>query len=481
MMRAPRGTMRVHANAAVLAPCPGCVRNSGGSLVAAAPRRRAGRRPQQRRTSLMVLSRLLPAGLALRLGVWWSRTRRETRRRMNAEEVPDFDMNVMPQMLPKRPPPGGKPYSVTTRMWRKIIYWARVHDKVLHGTTNRFAESVNEQSRGKVAVLGGGAFGTAMAAHVARRGNPVSMLLRNDDMRDFINRHHINPKYLSDFDLPPNLVASTDAKKAIEGCQVLIHAVPVQASRKALEGIRDHLPLGVPVVSVSKGLELGTQLLMCDLITDALGRDPKDNPVVVVSGPSFAKEIMDKRPTSVVAASKDLEAAALVQRLLTSPYFRVSITDDITGVEVAGALKNVLAIAAGISEGLGLGINAMSALVCQGAAEIRWLVVKMGGRQQTVAGLSGMGDILLTCFGSLSRNRTVGLRLGRGEPIEKILASGGGTAEGVFTAKLVVELADRHKVLMPVLTSVARILGGEVTAQKAVYEVMSLPPLPESA
>jgi len=170
-----------------------------------------------------------------------------------------------------------------------------------------------------------------------------------------------------------------------------------------------------------------------------------------------------------------------VQRILTSAQFRVTITDDVTGVEVAGALKNVLAIAAGICEGLGLGINAMSALICQGSAEIRWLAVKMGARPQTVAGLSGMGDILLTCFGDLSRNRKVGIRLGQGEPIESILSSGGGTAEGVFTAELVVELADKYGVLMPVLTSVARILSGEVSAQKAVFEVMSLPPLPESA
>merc|ERR1719401_863951 len=190
---------------------------------------------------------------------------------------------------------------------------------------------------------------------------------------------------------------------------------------------------------------------------------------------------MDQRPTSVVAASTAHPAALKVQRLLMSPYFRVSTTDDVTGVEVAGALKNVLAIAAGICEGLGLGLNSMSALICQGAAEIRWLSTAMGGRPETLAGLSGIGDILLTCHGNLSRNRSVGVRLGRGEKLESIMGSSAGVSEGVFTAKLVVELADSHRVLLPVLTAVARVLNGEVSARKAVFEVLSLPPLPESA
>merc|ERR1719401_2629684 len=158
---------------------------------------------------------------------------------------------------------------------------------------------------------------------------------------------------------------------------------------------------------------------------------------------------MDQRPTSVVAASTAHPAALKVQRLLMSPYFRVSTTDDVTGVEVAGALKNVLAIAAGICEGLGLGLNAMSALVTQGTAEIRWLATAMGAKPETLAGLSGMGDILLTCFGQLSRNRNVGVRLGKGMSVAEVLENRGGTSEGVFTAGLVVELADKYRVLLP--------------------------------
>lgn len=415
----------------------------------------------------------------MNMAVWRARAKREAQRRVNPSGIPpDFNMNVLPPVLPARPSNGEEQYSVTNKVWRKIVYWARMHDRALHGTVDRWALGTDQH---KVAVLGGGAFGTAMAAHIARRGNPVSMVLRDKAVRDFINTRHINPKYLSEFDLPHNLCATTDAAEAFAGISALVHAVPVQASRKALAAVKDFLPRGVPVVALSKGLELGTQLKMCELISEVLERTPSENPVVVVSGPSFAQEIMEQRPTSVVAACADPAAAARVQKLLMSPYFRVSITDDVVGVEVAGALKNVLAIAAGICEGLGLGLNAMSALICQGAAEIRWLATAMGARPETLAGLSGMGDILLTCYGSLSRNRTLGVRLGRGEPLEDILQSSGGVAEGVYTSKLVVELSDRHRVMLPVLTSVARILNGEVAARQAVFEVMSLPPRPESA
>eukprot|EP00933_Yihiella_yeosuensis_P052977 TRINITY_DN51128_c0_g1_i1.p1 TRINITY_DN51128_c0_g1~~TRINITY_DN51128_c0_g1_i1.p1 ORF type:complete len:338 (-),score=57.68 TRINITY_DN51128_c0_g1_i1:310-1272(-) len=320
-----------------------------------------------------------------------------------------------------------------------------------------------------------------MAALVARKRNSVSVWMRNKEVSRFINQCHVNPVYLAEFDLPDSLTATTRAEEALADCDIIIHAIPVQSSRKVLQSIKHLVPKGVPIVPVSKGVELGSRKLMCDLIPEALERSPSENPVVVVSGPSFAKEIMLRRPTSVIAASADPEAAERIQRLLTARYFRVSLTDDVIGVEVAGALKNVLAIAAGICEGLGLGANSLSALVTQGNAEIRWLATAMGGKPETLAGLAGMGDILLTCFGSLSRNRSVGVRLGKGEHIEDVLGSGGGVAEGVFTSRLVVELSDEHRVLLPVLTAVARILNREVSPRKAVFEVLSLPPLAESA
>jgi len=437
-------------------------------------------------TAFPTLGKRFP-GLALWLTVWRVRAGRARRRWRHAlrwqdrrsSGVPDFDLNVLPPMLPKRSEKGED--SATRRVWRKTVYWAKRYDRARYGTSNRFRAIKDGGNGERVAVMGGGAFGTAMATHIARKGHPVCIVLRDALVCDFINRKHVNPRYLSDFDLPASLSATTDAAEALPGCTAVVCAVPVQASRRALQAVKDLVPHGIPMVSVSKGVELGSGELMCDLIPHALGRDHYDNPVVAVSGPSFAREIMEQRPTSVMAACQDAAAAAHVQSLLTSHYFRVSTSDDVTGVEVAGALKNVLAIAAGICEGQGLGLNAMSALVTQGNAEIRWLATAMGARPETLSGLAGMGDILLTCFGSLSRNRCVGVRLGRGEPLESILKSSDGVAEGVYTSRLVVELADKYRVLLPVMTMVARILNNEVSPRQAVFEVMSLPPLPESA
>jgi len=306
-------------------------------------------------------------------------------------------------------------------------------------------------------------------------------VVRDPLVRDAINKEHLNPRYLTDYVLPDTLTAASDAGEALKGCTCLVAAVPVQVTRKVLSALKHHVPLNIPIVAVSKGIEQGTIKLMKDLIPEALERNEDENPVVFVSGPSFAQEVMDKCPTSVVAASKNMDAAAKVQSIFTSNYFRVSTTDDITAVEVAGALKNVLAIAAGICDGLGLGVNAMSAVVTQGTAEIRWLATAMGGRPETLSGLSGMGDILLTAFGSKSRNRTLGVRLGKGETVEQILASGEGVCEGYYTAGMAIEMAANYKVLMPVLTAVARILDGRVSPREAVYQIMSLPPIQGSA
>mmetsp|Transcript_20065 Transcript_20065/g.36266 ORF Transcript_20065/g.36266 Transcript_20065/m.36266 type:complete len:488 (-) Transcript_20065:84-1547(-) len=416
--------------------------------------------------------------LSLRLPTWQSRVERYVRRHLDKNGAPDFNINVLPPSLPKRRL--GSEQTASERLWRKTVYWARSHDRAKFGTTDRFS-ILETQEREKIAVLGGGAFGTALATHMARKGHEVNMVIRDKFVCEFMNTTRVNPKYLSDYDLPEKLRVTTDPAEALNGASALIHAVPVQASRKVLSGIREHIPEGMLIIAASKGLELQSCKLMCDLIPEALGRNPAHNPVVAVSGPSFAKEIMDQRPTAVVAASSSTAATEQAQRLLTANYFRVSTSQDIIGVEVAGALKNVLAIAAGICEGLGLGVNAMSALVTQGTAEIRWLAIAMGAKPETLAGLSGMGDIVLTCFGSLSRNRSVGVRLGKGESITDILDSSAGIAEGVYTAEMVVELAIKYKVLLPVLTSVARIVKGEVSPRQAVLEVMSLPPFLDSA
>ncbi|XP_047330652.1 glycerol-3-phosphate dehydrogenase [NAD(+)] 2, chloroplastic isoform X2 [Impatiens glandulifera] len=303
--------------------------------------------------------------------------------------------------------------------WEKLVRWSR-------SLRSKAKTDVLERTK-KVVVLGGGSFGTAMAAHVA------------------------------------------DRKAELE--------VNMLSSSSFLEGIADYVDPSLPFISISKGLELNTFRMMSQIIPQAL-KNPRQ-PYVVLSGPSFASELMSKLPTAMVVASKDKKLASAIQQLLASRNLRISTSSDVTGVEIAGALKNVLAIAAGIVEGMNLGNNSMAALVAQGCSEIRWLATKMGGKSETISGLSGTGDIMLTCFVNLSRNRTVGVRLGSGESLDDILSSMNQVAEGVSTAGAVIALAHKYNVKMPVLTAVARIIDNELTPQKAVRELMNLPQVEE--
>lgn len=328
-------------------------------------------------------------------------------------------------------------------------------------------------------VLGGGSFGTAMAAHVAGRKPEleVHMLVRDPQVCQSINENHCNCKFFPKHKLPENVVATSDAKAALLGADYCLHAVPVQFSSSFLAEIADHVDPGLPFISLSKGLELNTLRMMSQIIPHALKNQRQ--PFIALSGPSFALELMNKLPTAMVVASKDKKLANAVQQLLASDHLRISTSSDVTGVEIAGALKNVLAIAAGIVEGMNLGNNSMAALVAQGCSEIRWLATKMGAKPTTITGLSGTGDIMLTCFVNLSRNRTVGVRLGSGEKLDDILSSMSQVAEGVSTAGAVVALAQKYNVKMPVLTAVARIIDNELTPKKAVFELMSLPQVEE--
>lgn len=356
--------------------------------------------------------------------------------------------------------------------WARLMRWSR-------SLRSREAAAADARARlEKVVVFGGGSFGTAMGVALARQhpALQVSLLLRDAYLCRDINEKHRNSRYLAEWELPSNVTATTSAAEAIAGAQYAIHAVPVQHTRAFLEGIRDLLPPQVPIISVSKGVEVATGQLMSDLIPSALGRK---QPAVFLSGPSFAKEVMAQRPTGLVAASKDRALGREIQALFASPTMRVNTSSDVVGVEICGALKNVLAIAAGIVEGLDLGHNAMAALVAQGCAEIRWLAEKMGARPETIAGLSGLGDIMLTCYGSLSRNRSVGVRLGKGEALAHILASSSQVAEGVATAGVVVGLARRYRVQLPVLTAVAQVLNGHISAAEAVAAIMGLPQVEE--
>ncbi|CAA7406181.1 unnamed protein product [Spirodela intermedia] len=367
---------------------------------------------------------------------------------------------------------GGKDRRRAVRVaWEKLVRWSR-------SWRSRARSDVLERTK-KVVVLGGGSFGTAMAAHVAsnKADMEVNMLLRDVDVCRSINETHFNCKYFPEYKLPENVVATTNPKLALLGADFCLHAVPVQCSSSFLEGISEHVDPNLPFISLSKGLELNTLRTMSQIIPQALG-NPRQ-PFVVLSGPSFALELMRKLPTAMVVASKDKKMARAAQQLLASQRLRISSSGDVTGVEIAGALKNVLAIAAGIVEGMNLGNNCMAALVSQGCSEIRWLSSKMGAKTATLTGLSGSGDIMLTCFVNLSRNRTLGVRLGSGERLEDILSSMKQVAEGVSTAGAVIALAQKYNVKMPVLTAVARIIDNELTPKKAVLELMNLPQVEE--
>ncbi|XP_071710962.1 glycerol-3-phosphate dehydrogenase [NAD(+)] 2, chloroplastic-like [Rutidosis leptorrhynchoides] len=355
--------------------------------------------------------------------------------------------------------------------WEKLVRWSR-------SWRSKVKTDVLERTN-KVVVLGGGSFGTAMASHVASRKAQmeVNMLVRDHQICQSINEKHCNSKYFPDHKLPENVIATTDAKTALTGADFCLHAVPVQFSSSFLDGVAKYVEPGLPFISLSKGLELNTLRMMSQIIPQTLKNSRQ--PFVALSGPSFALELMNNLPTAMVVASKDKKLANAVQQLLASRNLRISTTSDVTGVEIAGALKNVLAIAAGIVEGLDLGNNSMAALVAQGCSEIRWLSTKMGAKSTTISGLSGTGDIMLTCFVSLSRNRTVGVRLGSGETLDDILCSMNQVAEGVSTAGAVIALAQKYNVKMPVLTAVARIIDNELTPQKAVYELMNLPQVEE--
>eukprot|EP00271_Cylindrocystis_brebissonii_P000032 TRINITY_DN10036_c0_g2_i2.p1 TRINITY_DN10036_c0_g2~~TRINITY_DN10036_c0_g2_i2.p1 ORF type:complete len:762 (+),score=76.61 TRINITY_DN10036_c0_g2_i2:665-2950(+) len=368
---------------------------------------------------------------------------------------------------------GGKKGGHVKSAWRTLQRWSRS----LRLLNSREENALTTTT--KVVVLGGGSFGTAVGVLLARNKATmdVVLLMRSAEQCEDVNQHNTNKKCFPKHQLPANVRATVDPREALDGAQYCIHAVPVQASSAYLSGIAEFVPPNLPIFCVSKGLEVGSLEMMSQVIPRALG-NPRQ-PVAVLSGPSFSIELMDELPTAIVAASKDKQLARAAQQLLASRYLRVNTSSDVVGVEMAGALKNVLAIAAGIVEGMRLGNNCMAALVAQGCAEIRWLAEKMGANPATLAGLSGTGDIMLTCFVNLSRNRSVGVRLGAGEKLEDILGSMNQVAEGVATAGAVIALGRKYRVQMPVLTAVARILENELTPKKAVLELMSLPQVEE--
>ncbi|GMH69664.1 hypothetical protein TL16_g05213, partial [Triparma laevis f. inornata] len=330
----------------------------------------------------------------------------------------------------------------------------------------------------RIAVLGGGNFGLALASVCGRAGYSATLLVRDPDVAAYVNKENRHPRYMSDVRLGEKVRATADAKAALKDATYIIHAVPVQYSRSFLENVKEHIPIGTPVMSASKGIETTSLGFMADILEDCLG---KDRSYAFLSGPSFAREIAEQRATAVVIASEDKQLADDLADIMSSPNFRVFTSSDVMGIEVGGSVKNVIAIAAGMCEGLGLGTNAMSGLVTRGCGEMRRLGLYLGAEPTTLAGLSGVGDTFGTCFGPLSRNRNFGIRLGKGETMEEILATTTEVAEGVDTAGALVDLIKskskgyRLDLKYPIIFGVRDILEGKLGAREGLEGLMEMP------
>ena len=329
----------------------------------------------------------------------------------------------------------------------------------------------------RLAVLGTGAWGTALADLSARIGHSVSIWSHEAAVASAINERRTN-SYLSGIELAPGIRAHTRLAPVLGGAELVVSAVPCQFVREVLGRAARYMPDTVPVISASKGIELSTRMRMEEVVAQVLAPRWRGQ-FGVMSGPSFAFEVVRETPTAVVAASGSQEVAELVQSSLQTKRFRIYTSNDVVGVELSGALKNVIALAAGITVGLDHGHNAMAALVSRGLAEMIRLGVSMGAEPSTFAGLAGIGDLLLTCTGSLSRNRTVGVRLGAGEPLCTILSDMKAVAEGVRTVGAVRDLARRQGVEMPITEQVYQIAHRGRDPASALDELMERSPRPE--
>jgi glycerol-3-phosphate dehydrogenase (NAD(P)+) len=320
-----------------------------------------------------------------------------------------------------------------------------------------------------VTVLGAGSWGTALAVHLGRIGHDVRLWARDAALVDDMAARRANAVYLPDVRLPASVSVTAALEQALDSAELVVSAIPSHGCRGVIRTAAPLLASGAVIVSATKGLEAGSMLRMSEVVGDEAGRG---HPVVVLSGPSFALEVARQLPTAILAASDDPAAIELVQQEFRGPYFRLYGSDDVIGVEIGAATKNIIAIAAGVVEGLGLGHNALAALITRGLAELTRLACAAGGRRETLAGLSGLGDLVLTCTGNLSRNRHVGIELARGRTLSDILASTKMVAEGVITTGVALELGAQYGVELPIATQMAEVLGGRADVRTALDALM---------
>ncbi|WP_297427289.1 NAD(P)H-dependent glycerol-3-phosphate dehydrogenase [Clostridium sp.] len=320
----------------------------------------------------------------------------------------------------------------------------------------------------KITFLGGGSFGSALAVLLAEKNNVVNIYNRDKNVVDEINIKRTNEKYLRDLFIPKGVTAFNNIEEAVDGADYIVLSVPSHVIRNMCIAIKGKISNTIPIISIAKGIEEDSDKRLSVVIEEEL-----DNPVVVLSGPSHAEEVVMKIPTTIVSTSKDMKAAAKVQDLFMTPYFRVYTNDDIIGVEIGGAVKNVIALAAGIIDGLGYGDNTKAALLTRGMKEISRVGIALGGRAETFYGLTGMGDLIVTCTSMHSRNRRAGLLIGKGMSLEEALKEIGMVVEGVKACRAFYQLKEKIGISMPITDGLYKGLFEGKNAKSIVDELMN--------
>jgi glycerol-3-phosphate dehydrogenase (NAD(P)+) len=323
----------------------------------------------------------------------------------------------------------------------------------------------------RVAVIGGGSWGTALSLTLANLGHGVRLWAYEKEVVESLRTRHENELFMPGVRLPESVIPTNDLAEALAGAEVVVTAAPSHVCRTLYERMLPHLHPEMVFVSATKGLDTERLMRMSEVFQSVAGKSFRPQ-LTVLSGPSFAREVAQGHPTALVVASDDREAAQLIQNEFSSRVLRLYTSSDVVGVELGGAVKNVIAIAAGVVEGLGLGHNPTAALITRGLAEMTRLACACGARRETLAGLAGMGDLVLTCTGHLSRNRTVGVELGKGRELAEIIGPMRMVAEGVKTTAATVALAARHVIEMPITQQVHRILEGQTSPRDAIRELM---------
>lgn len=323
----------------------------------------------------------------------------------------------------------------------------------------------------QIAIIGGGSWGTALALSLGRKGHRIRLWVFEKELVESINHSRRNALYLSEFELPERVSASHSLEAVLDGAEIVLTVVPSHHCRAVYQSMLPWLHPETLLVSATKGIETESLLRMSEIIR-AVTAPVFQARVAVISGPSFAKEVAKGDPTAIVVASEDLDLAQLIQQEFSSHVLRLYTNADVTGVELGGAVKNVIAIAAGVCSGLGFGFNSLAALVTRGLSEMTRLAVACGGKRETLSGLAGMGDLLLTCTGELSRNRSVGVQLGQGRKLSEIVSGTRMIAEGVLTTAATLALARKHQVEMPITEQMDAVLHHGKSPREAIRELM---------